>query len=59
MFHALKSECSAQIIYQSHQNLLTIQLLEMLMLMGNNQDILDQYPKDNGNKIVSLCDAKG
>jgi hypothetical protein len=20
--------------------------------MGNNQDILDQYPKDNGNKII-------
>jgi hypothetical protein len=57
MFHALKWECGAQIIYQSHNNLLTFQSLEMLLLMGNNQDILDQYPWDDRKKINKTPNA--
>jgi hypothetical protein len=52
MFHSLKWECGSKIIYQSHQNLLTARSLEMLVLMANNRDILDEYPQEDGKKII-------
>ncbi|PLW32873.1 hypothetical protein PCANC_07072 [Puccinia coronata f. sp. avenae] len=48
LLHSLKTDCGAEIIYQSHKNEISQRSLDMLIIMANNHDILDQYSKNTG-----------